>query len=263
MKIAAVLNVHSPDIVVLDTLSSIFRYMTKDVMVVVDGFKWDEFDHFPLPVPKVCGFKHGSRKSPYRNVALGLDLLTNNYNADWYCYTEYDTLFASSRFMYNLNLAESKKVWMLGSNGHVDDKEMKLIESMVGCKLTSCYYLLGCCQFFHKDFIKKLKEINFFDRFLSLTNEFPPGEFPGYDGYDISENLYPTLARQFGGNIGVFSTWDEEGNWHGSHEYFPIRWKPELDPETETFPKASILHPLKTYDHPIREYHRKARDGSN
>ena len=264
MKIAAVLNVHSDPELAVDTLDSIFDHMTENVLVVVDGASWDQFKDIPLPAEKMSGFRHGVPKSPYRNVALGLYMLTERHpDMDWYCYCEEDVLFTSPRFRYNLKLAEQMDVWMLGSDGHVDDKEMKLVESLVGGKLTGCYYLLGCCQFFHKKFINKLKEINFFERFLNLTNEFPAGYFPNYEGYDISEHLYPTLARYFGGNIGVFATWDgEEKRWHGSHEYYPIRWKPELDPETENFPKASIMHPLKSYEHPIREFHRKVRNGS-
>ncbi|CAE7860201.1 unnamed protein product [Symbiodinium microadriaticum] len=225
--------------------------MTENVLVVVDGAAWDKFKDIPLPAEKMKGFKHGVPKSPYRNVALGLYMLSERHpDADWYCYCEEDVLFTSPRFRYNLQMADRMDVWMLGSDGHVDNKQMALIESLVGGKLTKCYYLLGCCQFFSKKFINKLKEINFFERFLALTNEFPAGHFPNYDGYDISEHLYPTLARHFGGNIGVFATWDrEEQQWHGSHEYYPIRWKPELDPETESFPQVMGLIFDMTLEH--------------
>lgn len=262
MEIATVLNVHENSDVIIDTLDSIFSHVTKNVLVIIDGASWNDFENVCLPVEKMKGFYHNSVKSPYRNVALGLLVLSERYpNADWYCYCEYDVLFTSPRFRYSLTLAEQMDIWMLGSDGHVDDKEMKLIESLIGDKLLSCYYLLGCCQFFHKKFINKLKEINFFERFLNLTNEFPAGYFPDYDGYDISEHLYPTLARYFGGNIGVFATWDAENNkWHGSYEYYPIRWRPELDPETENFQKASIQHPLKKFLHPTRIYHRNLRN---
>jgi len=264
MKILTVLNVHSQVDTALDTLDSIFQYVGKDVLILVDGCAWDAWDKLSVPAHKLKGLKHGVPKSPYRNVALGLHSACDMIeDYDWICYAEYDVLFTSPRFRHSLTLAEDMNIWMLGSDGHVDDKQMKLVESLVGSKLNSCYYLIGCCQFFHKKFINKLKEINFFERFLGLTNEFPAGYFPNYDGYDISEHLYPTLARHFGGNIGVFATWDMEQNrWHGSHEYYPIRWKPDLDPETENFPKASIMHPLKSYDHPIREFHRKVRNGS-
>jgi hypothetical protein len=104
------------------------------------------------------------------------------------------------------------------------------------------YYLLGCCQFFHRDFVEKLVEIDFFDKFLAATNQFSHGYLPGYNGYDISEHLYPTLARKFGGNIGVFSTYEQPDRWHGSYKVFPMRWQPQLT-EEDDYSEASLLHP--------------------
>lgn len=260
MEIAAVLNVHSQPDVIIDTLDSILTYMTDKVLVVVDGATWDDFKDVQLPVGKVQGFHHGKPKAPYRNVALALKTVTETYpNVDWYCYTEYDVLFTSERFKHNLKMAEDRDVWMLGNDGHVDEVAMPLVQAMIGENFKSCYYLLGCCQFFHRKFIDRLKDYNFFDRFLNLTNGFTDGYFPFYSGYDLSEHMYPTLCRHFGGNVGVFATYDGEGKWHGAYEYFPCRWKPELDPETENFPNASIMHPLKKYDHPIRAHHRERR----
>jgi len=260
MKIATVLNAHAEPNTIIDTLESIFTYMTEDVIVVVDGAKWDDFKDVDIPATKMCGFRHGCKKAPYRNVALGLKSLTDTYlDADWYCYIEYDALVTSSRFKENLKMADEKGIWMLGNDGHVDDKDMPIIESLAGGNFKSIYYLIGCCQFFNKKFIDKLREINFFDRFLHLTNDFETGYFPKYEGYDISEHMYPTLCRHFGGNIGVFATYDYvKEEWHGSSEYFPIRWKPDLDSESE-FPNASIMHPLKDFDHPFRKEHRERR----
>lgn len=261
MELAFLVNVHSDPATIIDTVSSIFEYGSANILVLVNGASWDELSSLEVPVPKVKGLPHTSRRSPYRNVALGLKLLTEQWpNADWYCYTEYDTLFASNRFQHNLKLAEANGVWMLGSNGRVDESQMPLVESLVGEKFRSVYYLLGCCLFLHKDFVHKLNSIDFFDRFLFLTNSFSDGHFPAYNGYDISEHMYPTLCRHFGGKVGVFSTWDEmKAEWHGSYKYFPLRWKPELNAETENFPEASILHPLKSADHPIRQHHKERR----
>jgi hypothetical protein len=128
---------------------------------------------------------------------------------------------------------------------------------MLGEPLNNSYYLLGCCQFFHRDFINKLNEIDFFDRFLNLTNGFTRN-FPNYNGYDISEHMYPSLCRHFGGNIGVLSTCDEFGKWHGSYQYYPVRWRPDIS-EIDEFKNASIIHPVKSFENPIREFHRKKR----
>lgn len=260
MKIATILSVHNNPKLALDTLESILHYMTDDVLVLVDGAT-DEFDDVPLPVHKMKGFKHGLSKSPYRNVALGLKTIREMFpDHDWYCYMEYDCLVTSLRFKYNLEMADDRDIWMLGADGHVDDKAIPIVESMLGKPFRSSYYLLGACQFFSKWFMQHLDDFKFFERFLAATNDMTEGFMPGYHGYDVSEHLYPSLCREFGGNIGVFSTWEAgEEKWHGGYKVFPIRWKPDLDPETENWEEASIMHPIKDYDHPIRKHHRKVR----
>ena len=260
MKIATILNAHSDSKTIIDTCDSILEHVGPNILLLINGSTWEELKDIDLPVCKVRGFNHNVPKSPYRNVALGLKMVQEQYpDADWYCYTEYDALFTSPRFRENLKMAEDRKVWMLGNCGRVDHVEMPLVEALVGEKFKSIYYLLGCCQFFHKDFMSKLVEIDFFDRFLFLTNSFSNGFFPAYDGYDISEHLYPTLCRHFGGNVGVFATWENEKEWHGAYQYFPMRWRPELD---EIYEDASILHPLKEFSHPTRIYHRNKRKGA-
>ena len=82
---------------------------------------------------------------------------------------------------------------------------------------------------------------------------------PGYSAYDVSEHLYPSLCRQYGGNIGVFSSFDEHGHWHGHYRSYPIRFTPQLNADTENYPEATILHPIKDYDHPIRVANRETR----
>lgn len=260
MKISALLNVHSPDITNIDTLESIFCYLTKDVLVLIDGAKKKEFDGFDIPAPFMFGFRHGVPKSPYRNVALGLKSLYESHpDSDWFCYTEYDVLFGSSRIKGQLAKAEEMGVWMLGNDGHVDEIRLPFIDSLLGQPVSQSYYLLGCCQFFHNNFLRKLYEIDFFDRFLNLTNEFNEGYIPYYSGYDVSEHLYPTICRHFGGNIGVLASYDQMGKWHGAYEYYPVRWRPDLHPIDDDFSEASIMHPLKEYHHPIRERHRLLR----
>lgn len=260
MKIAAVMGAHANPSLIIDTLDSISAYMTEKIIIVVDGVQGNKLKDVELPKPKLIGFPHGSVRAPYRNVALGLKSLYETYpNEDWYCHCEYDCLWGSDRFRQNLRLADEKGIWMLGNCGRIDHARMPLVESLIGENFRSVYYLLGACQFFSKHFMRKLVEIDFFDRFLNLTNGHSE-KMPQYEGYDISEHMYPTLARHFGGHIGVFSSYESKTKeWHGSYEIFPIRWRPELDSETENFPDASIMHPLKDYDHPIRVHHRKKR----
>lgn len=260
MDIAVVLNIHGKIDVVKDTIDSINFHGTNKIITIIDGAFWPQLKEESLDAAKVEGFYHNAPKAPYRNVALGLKTIFETYpNVNWYCYTEYDTLFTSERFKKNLELAENKKVWMMGNDGQIANEELPLIQAMFKNKFKNSYYLLGSCLFFHRDFLAELDKINFFDKFLNLTNSFKDGFFPYYKGYDLSEHLYPTLCRHLGGNIGVFAHYDYDGTWHGSYKYFPIRWRPEIDPDTENFTEASIIHPLKDYSHPIRVQHREKR----
>jgi hypothetical protein len=265
MKIATVLNIHNNSEVVHDTLDSIRKYMTEDILVIVDGAHWSKLENVELPTYKLEGFRHDCPKSPYRNVTLGLKELSRLFpDADWYCYMEYDVLIASEGFKHTLQRAEDMGIWCLGNDYVVGEYKFPLLEQMLKAQLGPSHYLLGCCVFHHKNFIKKLIEINFFERFLYLTNSFSAGFFPDYDaqgGYDLGEHLYPTLAVHFGGKVANFAKWSRaQAKWYGNYHQFPMRWVPELDPESDNFPEAFILHPLKTYDHPIREYHRKIRN---
>lgn len=262
MQIATVLNAHGHTDLVMDTLDSIRTWVSDKVLVVVDGAKWDDWGaKVRLPVYKLKGFRHNSHRAPYRNVALGLQQATELWpDLDWLCYTEYDALFASDRFKHNLKMADELGVWMLGNDGRVDHVNPFWIEKFTESEVTSSYYLLGCCHFFARPFLDKLREIDFFERFLRYTNGYG-SELPYFDGYDISEHIYPTMVRSFGGKVAVFATWDGE-KWHGSHKVFPMRWKPELT-EEEDYAEMSIAHPLKTHDHPIREKHRKRRENAS
>ncbi len=254
------MNVHADPDLVVDTLESINMYITKNNLVVVDGASIDIFNKVKLPSTKIEGFPHKSRKSPYRNMALGLMTLYELYpDEDWYLYTEPDCLITSERFKRSLAVANEHDVWMMGCGGHVDYVQMPLVESLLGVEFRSAYYLLGACLFFSQKYMKKLHEINFFEKFLNLTTGFTQGYMPGYEGYDISEHMYPTMARHFGGNVGVFSSYND-GVWHGNYEMFPIRWKPSLDFIKENFDKMSIGHPIKEMDHAIRVHHREKRN---
>jgi hypothetical protein len=260
MNIVTILNAHENEACVLDTIDSIQTYVGDRIMLLTDGLKWSWAEALQAPVYKLKGFNHGANKAPYRNVALALQNALDLWDFDWLCYTEYDALFGSDRYCKNLELADQRDVWMLGNDGHVDCQPIPLVESMCGLELKNSYYLLGCCQFFSRKYLNILLEHDFFNRFLHMTSEFTEGYMPGYNGYDVSEHLYPSLCRHYGGNIGVFASYDENGCWHGAYQYFPFRWRPELRPD-ECFPEGSIYHPLKTADHPIRIFQKAKRHG--
>jgi hypothetical protein len=194
--------------------------------------------------------------------------------ADWYCYAEYDVLFASDKFKSYLRFAEENNVWMVGFDGHFHREPLPAVQHLIGQPFKASVYLLGCCQFMHRNFFDALKRYDFFPRFLRSTKSYEYGFYPLYNNYDLSEQMYPTLCHNFGGGVGSLSSGSENGwmadysscpdrymetGWWGDYSYFPVRYQPEICFETENFREASIIHPVKTYDHPLREFHRKLR----
>lgn len=258
MRIATLIN-SCGEPYIGDAIDSIQTYVGDNNLMIVDGARWKDWgEQFDSPIAKMRGIEHGVPKSPYKNMALGLSKLVELWrDCDWYCYTEPDVLFTSSKFKEILSLADEQNVWMMGANGHLDYQEMKLVESMLHTEFRSVYYLLGACLFFSRRYMEKLQELDFFSKFLNLTSGFSKGDFPKYQGYDISEHMYPTIARHYGGNIAVMSIYDE-GKWHGNFKTFPVRWKPEIEME-EIYPETSIVHPVKKAEE-LRGIQREKRE---
>ena len=264
MKIATILNTHENSRVVHDTLDSVQKWMTEDVLMVVDGAGWKELESVNMPCYKLEGFHHEHNRGPYRNVTLALKEANTLWSdMDWYCYLEYDCLVGSDAFLRELQIAQKMGVWAIGNDHRLGGYQFELLESMLKTEIYGSHYLLGCCVFYSGEFIRKLAEINFFERFLYLTNDFSGGYFPGYEaqgGYDLAEHLYPSLAAHFGGKVSQFASWTTaDGAWHGAYQKFPLRFRPDLHPEVENFSEACLMHPLKDYDHPIRKFHREKR----
>ena len=270
MKIAVILNAHGNTELVQDTLEAIHTWVGSKVVVLIDGATWNSWGRDAnLSAYKLEGFYHNCPRSPYRNVTLGLMKAAEFWpDVDWYCYTEYDTLFVSDEFKNYLEEASKLGVWCIGNDARDEKFQFPLVEQMLGKKLKQSKYLLGCCVFHKAEFLHKLQELNFFDRFLNLTNAFNQGFFPDYEkqgGYDIAEHLYPTLAHHLGGKVAQFACWNpkfpgsSEGHWTGSYDKFQMRWQPDLEFSQELI-GASILHPIKDLDNPIRSYFKQHRE---
>lgn len=267
MNIAAIVHTHGDPQLTWDTVDSVKHYATDKVLVLVDEAGWDQFDLTNAPANMLKGFYHGYHKAPYRNVILGLFAATQHWpDVDWILYLEFDALIGSSVFKNDLEWATKQNVWLMGNDyRNKQTVQFPLVEMMLKTKFEEVVYLLGAVLFYHKDFIKKCMEENFFERFLYYTNDFKNGFFPGYTGpaaWDLIEHMMPTLAKHWGGNVRQFAKWSQSARtWiEGNYRRYPIRWQPDLFDVEHEFIQASIMHPLKKNDEPIRIYHREKRN---
>jgi hypothetical protein len=266
MSIAVILNTHENSPVFFDTLESILYYLTEDVLVVVDGLAWSKFENLEIPVRKLSGFSHGKPSAPYRNVALGLLRAWETWGESkkWYCYLEYDCLVGSSEIKNHLSQAEELGFWLLGNDLREEDKKLPFIESLLK-ETIAIKYFLGCCLFFNCQFLKKLAENNFFEKFLSFSNfQDMPIDLIDQSGkkhmvYDLSEFLYPSLAVHYGGKIQELACW-RESEWTGNSVFYPMRFQPELN-LNDPYMFSCVMHPLKDFANPLRHYHRGKRHG--
>lgn len=264
MKIATLINAHSDENLLKDTLDSVRRYCTEDAMILIDGCSWENWgSKLDLGVECIPGLLHGKSKSPYRNVAYGLKVLSEKFHdADWYCYVEQDVLFASERFKIDLREATKRSVYCMGNDFRYNrGKDLKILQRMLGKEVGFTAYLLGCCVFYSKAFVDKLLQMKFFDRFLVYTNDFDKGNLPGYADYDISEHLYPTLALVLGGRVEPLGFYDSAKEaWGGDFKTYLMRFRPQINYNVDPWMHASILHPIKNYNDPIRNFFRLKRE---
>lgn len=261
IDIAVVLNAHENSPVFRDTLESVGHHWTDDILVVADAKNWGQFRDLDLGFRKLEGFYHGKSSSPYRNVCLGLMKAWESWGDTkrWYCYMEYDCLVGSDRVQKDLDSHEG--MWIIGNDLRVNGGRIDFLERFQRARL-DLHYLLGCCVFLSREFMKALADDDFFERFLSFTN-FNVGEVcmrspSGREEmvYDISEFLYPTLCVGYGGKVGELACWESSG-WRGDGVHYPMRFRPDL--EGECFKDACVLHPVKSANNPIRSYFRSKR----
>lgn len=259
MKITAILNANDIP-VTLDTLESIRHHMTEQVIVLIDGVAWNFFNKIEIPAYKLKGFNHGWFKASYRNIILSLLTAYRNFPlTDWYCYLEHDCLISSSNFKKDLAEAGKNNVWCLGSDLRRNEAvDLSYLETILNDKLEEVVYLFGGCVFYSGGFIRAAVE--FFEKFLFYTNDFKRGFFPLYSGLNLTEHLLPTIIQYYGGNFSQLSVWHEgTQRWAGNYRRYPIRYRPEIEYDPELFLQASIIHPVKTLNHPIRDFYRSKR----
>lgn len=256
MQMATIINAHANTELVQDTIESIQTYASKDCMMIVDSATWENWGkNVELPIYKFEGFYHNFYRAPYRNLTLGLKTVLDKYpDHDWYCYCEPDVLFTSESFKKDLIQADQENVWCLGNDLRMFNHKFPYLEHIVGNEIINCRYFLGCCVFYSGKFLRLLKSINFFDKFLEKTNGFEKGYFPDCDGqkvYDFGECLYPSLVLHFGGELKQLAKWNEGFNhWSGTgYRKYPMRFRPEVEwGELNNLSEISIIHPSKKLD---------------
>jgi hypothetical protein len=262
MSIATVVNAHDHPEIVADTIDSIRAYMTKQVLVVVDGCGWDKFKDYPLLAAKTHGALHGHYRAPYRNLLIGMQEASRLFDADWYCYMDYDCLVGSREFLPILQGAEDQGVWCIGNDLWSGNIKFPILENMVG-EIEESKCLLGCCIFVHRTLMDLMNEKDVFNKLLFKTMPFANGLMPGHTEftcYDFGEYIFPTLAVHFGGRVAEFAHYRaHEGRWAGRYQNFRLRFRPELGYPPDKIEEATILHPVKDLDHPARVYHRTKR----
>ena len=142
MEIAVVLSAHENSPTYRDTLESVRRHLSDDVVVLVDGFGWKQFES--ESVDKIEGFRHGKSSAPVRNMALGMMGAWDRWggSADWYCYMEYDCLVGSGDVKDHLKMADERGYWMLGNDMRRVDRSMPMLNKLAGSKV-DLHYLEG------------------------------------------------------------------------------------------------------------------------
>lgn len=281
MKIATVLSAHENSEVYRDTLESVRKYLSEDVVVLVDGFGWKQFRD--EKVDKIEGFRHGRSSAPVRNMALGLMGAWERWNssAEWYCYIEYDCLVGSHEVHKHLAMADERGYWLLGNGLRESYGNMPDLDRLCGAPNIKLCSLLGCCLFFSARFMSELNRNDFFGRFLSYTNFFPY-EFKLYSDdlagnyldhkkpsagrpvrplpvHDTNEFIYPSVAIHYGGTVQELAKWDVVNHtWEGNFIHYPMRFSPDLG-VSDPFQEACVMHPIKEADNPIRAYHKSLR----
>jgi hypothetical protein len=252
--IACILLAHAYPEVVKDTLESIFCHVTNKVIVLVDGLGWENFKDLDLSPAKVIkGFNHGKPRSPYRNSVLGVKLLYEQFpDVEWYCYMEYDTVFASESFKEDLKC----DAWVVGTQMRIQDFHATLLSDILGKKIKKQYKLLGACMFLNREFVKNIVEIGFIDRFIKETEGFKKGWFPQKRTYAFEEILWPTIAVSLGGKIKEIVSFGKE---YRNYSNWVVRYRRKLRVDLYKKLRPSIIHPLKKFDEEVRTLIRSER----
>lgn len=260
MKIAVSMIAHDHLDVLLDTIDSIKYWVGDKINIVVDAFHWAKFKDFPHENMIECGFIHNYYRSPYMNVALSLKRTYEKFpDVEWIVYLEWDCLITADFWKKDLLEAERNGTWMLANHVRcIPDASLPIgFREIFRCDIKPLYINLGCCVFYKTVFIKKLFEIDFFDKLFEITKDYENGYFPNFTDHAMEEHLFGSACNSMGGGIRELAAW--EGNWRGDWRKYLMRAPEEIWDINEIGLATTIIHPVKRYDSPIREHYRKMR----
>lgn len=262
MKIAVFMVACHEAEVLLDTIESIRTFITEDIVVVIDEIAWPRYAKLKVPFKLEKGFFHNTNKAPYKNMCLSLMKAKEYYpDADWYWYLEPDVLIVNEN--YKSEIERFNHCWLIGCDHRHDNKcNLSLLSEVTGIPaLNIDHTVLGCCQILKNEFVQKLSKLDFFNKFLEVTKEFQGGYFPGYTYYAFEETLFATLAVWMGKHVASLSSYEPLSSvqrGRGDYKKYVIRFGVDLSPR-DIYPCTSIIHPIKRFNDPIRNYFRDAR----
>lgn len=247
MDIATLIHTHADPGMTADTADSVKTWMTNHILVLVDGAGWHHFGSSSFPYPLHRGLVHGRPRSPFRNILLGLAEIYRRYpNVQWFCYLESDCLVTSGGF--KADLQPGKFIGGLEYRGG-GSMNMPVLNEVVGAKVKENHHLLGAIMFMSKKFVERILADDLPAKLLKVSEPLESGQFPDFHGYAFEEELFPSLAHHYRpGSVFTLGGWEK----------YNVRWQPDIA-SGEVTPAASILHPLKTLDHPVRMHYRRFR----
>lgn len=257
MEIATIINVHKNPESARDIIDSVRVWTTNKILLIVDKVGWRYFEKFNHPDTVVrCGVVHNARRSPYKNMAIGLKEAYKLWpKVDWYNYFEYDALYLNDNFKKDLQLHQIKGTSAVGFNhvikyGSNDHWIVKKILGESHNQQIFCNKLLGAVTFYSNHAISKLSNLCFFDELLELTKDYHRGYLPSFNEYAVEEIVFPSAASIFGpvGNLNINRT-----------PRYKVNFAPEVRPN-EITGEISIIHPIKEADGVIHKHYRKVRE---
>jgi hypothetical protein len=264
MQLATIICVHTDPELARDTIDSVRAWVTRKILLIVDKAGWHHYQGFKHPDTEVmCGLYHKARKSPYKNMAVGLREAYGIWpDVDWYHWLEYDAVYLNDYFRYDLDRCRESACVGFDPVGKFASNDHWLVKEILDDSNIECYKMLGAVTYFSHKCVSSLINFGFFDELLKRTETYKGDQFPRFGDYAVEEILYPSAASAFGpvSDIREPSSILIQQNIGRpnmlTHRYAVRYGEPIAINEITT--ETSIVHPTKTMCK-IRQHHQKNR----